>query len=71
MKYPSKGMSYTNKGSKESCFSMKSKITHIPQGDDMSSMGYPDTEESIRTAQQDSVKKVKGSMSKTGANQRH
>jgi hypothetical protein len=71
MKHYNTKSEYTSSNSKESAFKIGCKITSIPQGDDMSSMGYPDTEESIRVAQQDSVKKVKGSMSQTGANQRH
>lgn len=55
---------------KDSAFSMQSKISHLPECDGLSDIGYPDTAQDIYMAQEDSVKKVKGQMSKN-KNQRN
>lgn len=64
-------MKYTKEGSqKGSPFSMKSQTSQIADCSGLSDIGYPDTEQDVYMAQEDSVKKVKGQMSKN-KNQRN
>jgi len=64
-------MSYTKRTSKGSPFSMDSRVSQIAECSGLNQMGYPDTQQSIYVAQEESTRKVKASMSKAGENQRN